>query len=160
MACFVHGIYIIILSFLGVMSGQLEVAKDDNIEPFSLLFRIYNVAKNPPINYVDLQEPAQIVVVIGALDRSLLEEERLNENEDTGNNAGAQVKQTLTREAALTKLSLNQITQRVHKILEDIRKINVTKEIEKVKAEFAKVIFGVYGNKSDLCQEKVKDLGA
>ncbi|CCD13019.1 Variant surface glycoprotein [Trypanosoma congolense IL3000] len=152
MARYMNAISLIILSFVGVVSGQEEVAvgKYDNIEPFSLLCRIYNVAKNPPINYIDLDEPFKIVEEIDALNRSLSEEEGLHEKEDAGNYSATQVKQTVTRETALAQLSLNQITRRAHKILEDIKKMNVSKEIENAKAEFNKVIFGENGNASDL----------
>ncbi|CCD13536.1 Variant surface glycoprotein [Trypanosoma congolense IL3000] len=158
MARFVNAISIIVLSFLGVVSGQVEVAKDDNIEPFALLCRIYNVAKNPPINYVDLHEPVQIVQEIDVLNRSLLEEEGLNEKEVAGNNSEAQVKPTVTREAALTQLSLIQITQKAHTIWEEIKKIKVTETIEKAKTEFHKVIFGEDGNESNLCHATVNDM--
>ncbi|CCD14365.1 Variant surface glycoprotein [Trypanosoma congolense IL3000] len=158
MARFVKGIAVVIFSLLGVASGQVEVARDDNIEPFSLLCRIYNVAKNPPINYVDLQEADKIVEEIDELNRSLLEEKRHDEEEDVGNNSETQVKTTVTREAALAQLTLNQITQKAHKILDDIKKMNVTKEIGKAKAEFDKVIFGDGGNESELCQDTVNGM--
>ncbi|CCD17503.1 unnamed protein product, partial [Trypanosoma congolense IL3000] len=151
MAFVVNMVAFLVMAVGSFVSGQVEVAKDDNIEPFSLLCRIYNVAKNPPINNVDLQEADKIVEEIDALNRSLLEEKRLDEKEDAGNNSEAQVKPTVTREPAVAQLSLNQITQRAHKVLEDINKISVTETIETVKAEFNKVIFGDGGNESELC---------
>ncbi|CCD13208.1 Variant surface glycoprotein [Trypanosoma congolense IL3000] len=159
MACFVDVIAFVIFNLFGVASGQLEVAKDDNIEPFALLCRIYNVAENPPINYVDLEEPFEIVGEIDTLNRSLLEEKRHDEEWNSGNNSEASVKPIVTREAAISQLSLNQITQKAHKILEDIRKINVEEKIEKVKHEFNKVIFGDGGNESELEQSVLNGVG-
>ncbi|CCD17312.1 Variant surface glycoprotein [Trypanosoma congolense IL3000] len=158
MACLINEIAIVILILLGFVSGQLEVAKDDNIEPFSLLCRIYNVAKNPPINYVDLHEPVEIVEEIHELNKSLLEEKGHNEEEDAGNNSEAQVKPTVTREATLAQLSLNQISQRAHTILDEIKKANITEETGKVKAEFNKVIFGDGGNESELEQTSLNGI--
>ncbi|CCD16293.1 Variant surface glycoprotein [Trypanosoma congolense IL3000] len=156
MACLINWMAVVILVFLGFVSGQVEVAKDDNIEPFALLCRIYSVAKNPPISYVDLEEPLEIVREIDALNRSLFEEKRQDEEGDAGNNSEAQVKPTVTREAALAQLSLNQITRRAHKIWEEIKKENVEEKIEEAKAEFHKVIFGENGNESDLEQSALK----
>ncbi|CCD15019.1 unnamed protein product [Trypanosoma congolense IL3000] len=156
MACFMYVIAVVVIMG-GVATGQLEVAKDDNIEPFSLLCRIYSVAKNPPITDFDMEEGYNIVREIDALNRSLLEEKTHGEVEDVGNNSETQVKTTVTREAVLAQLSLNQITQKAHTILDEINKMNLTEKIEKVKAEFNKVIFGENGNESDLCQATVKD---
>ncbi|CCD12089.1 unnamed protein product, partial [Trypanosoma congolense IL3000] len=155
MACLMNWIaaFFIVVVFV---RGQVEVAKDDNIEPFSLLCRIYNVAKNPPINYVDLEEPSEIVKEIDALNTSLVEPKLPNETEQMGNSWEAKLTSAVTKETVVTQLSLNQITQRAQKILEDIRKINVTKEIEKVKDEFHKVIFGEDGNESNLDQGALK----
>ncbi|CCD16325.1 Variant surface glycoprotein [Trypanosoma congolense IL3000] len=150
MAFSMIAISIITFNLLGVASGQVEVARDDNIEPFSLLCRIYNVAKNPPINYVDMEEGYNIVEEINALNRSLLEEERLHEKDDAGNSSEAQVKPTVTRDAAVAQLGLNQISQRAHTIWEKIKRMNVTKEIGNAKAEFAQVIFGENGNERNL----------
>ncbi|CCD16590.1 Variant surface glycoprotein [Trypanosoma congolense IL3000] len=158
MSFFKNVVAFLVMAVGSFVSGQVEVAKDDNIEPFALLCRIYNVAKNPPINYVDLEEPFEIVREIDALNRSLLEEGRLTEEEDAGNHSEAQVKPTVTREAAVAQISLNQITQRAHKILEEIKKVNVTEEVGKVKAEFNKVIFGDGGNEDNLCQATVNDM--
>ncbi|CCD16272.1 Variant surface glycoprotein [Trypanosoma congolense IL3000] len=160
MACFVNVLAVLLVVFGSTVSCQkeLEIGRDDNIEPFSLLCRIYNVAKNPPINYVDLLEADKIVEEIDALNASLVEPKSVNETEPMENSVGAQLRHTTTREAALLQISLNQITQRAHKILEDIRKINVTKEIEKAKAEFNKVIFGEDGNESNLCHATVKGM--
>ncbi|CCD16430.1 Variant surface glycoprotein [Trypanosoma congolense IL3000] len=152
MSFFKNVVAFLVMAVGSFVSGQVEVSKEDNIEPFSLLCRIYNVAKNPPINYVYLQEADKIVDEIDALNKSLLEEKRHNEEENSGNNSEASVKPIVTRETALAQLSLNQITQRAHKILEDIRKINVEKKIEEAKAEFHKVIFGENGNESELDQ--------
>ncbi|CCD12121.1 Variant surface glycoprotein [Trypanosoma congolense IL3000] len=157
MACFVNVITIFVV-VVSVVSGELEIDRDDNIEPFSLLCRIYNVAKNPPINYVDLREPVQIVEEIDALNKSLLKEQRHGEEEDSGNNSKTQLPHTTTREAALLQTSLNQITQRAHKILDEINKMDVTENIEKAKAEFHKVIFGDGGNESNLCHATVNDM--
>ncbi|CCD16376.1 Variant surface glycoprotein [Trypanosoma congolense IL3000] len=150
MACLMNVMAILVMAVGSVVSGQVEVAKDDNIEPFSLLWRIYNVAKNPPINHVDLQEPNKIVEEINSLNASLMDQKRLNETEEVWSSVGAKLTPTITREEVLAQLSLNQITQRAHKILEEINKVNVTETIEKAKAEFNKVIFGENGNESDL----------
>ncbi|CCD13945.1 Variant surface glycoprotein [Trypanosoma congolense IL3000] len=159
MAFTINAISIIILSFLGVAMSQVKVEKDDNIEPFALMCRIYNVAKNPPINYVDLEEADKIVQEIDALNTSLMDQKRLNETEELWSSVGAQVKPTLTRETALAQLSLNQITQKAHTILEEIKKIKVSENIERAKAEFNQVIFGENGNESELCHATVKDVG-
>ncbi|CCD15662.1 unnamed protein product [Trypanosoma congolense IL3000] len=127
-----------------------QVQGVDNIEPFSLLCRIYNVAKNPPINHVDLKDPSEIVKDIDSLNASLAEEKQFNETEHVGNSSGAQPKSTITREAAAAQALMRRITRRAHTILEEIKKRNVTSEIEKIKAEFNKVIFGENGNESDL----------
>ncbi|CCD15909.1 Variant surface glycoprotein, partial [Trypanosoma congolense IL3000] len=158
MACFMNVVAVVILILLGFVRGQVEVAKDDNIEPFSFLCRIYNVAKNPPINFVDLQEADKIVEDIDALNRFLSEEKRHDEEEGVGNNSETQVKPTVTREAALAQLSLNQITQKAHKVLDEIEKMMSPKKIEKAKAEFNKVIFGDGGNEDNMCQATVNDM--
>ncbi|CCD12525.1 unnamed protein product, partial [Trypanosoma congolense IL3000] len=157
MACFVNGITIFVLVG-SVVSGQLEIDRDDNIEPFSLLCRIYNVAKNPPINHIDLEEPFKIVQEITDLNASLVNDKRYNETE-MGNGVEAKTNSASTKESVVAQLSLNQITQRAHKILEDIEKLNAEEKIEEVKAEFNKVIFGENGNESDLCRATVKDVG-
>ncbi|CCD16428.1 Variant surface glycoprotein [Trypanosoma congolense IL3000] len=159
MACFVNVITVIIFMLLGGARGQLEVDKYDNIVPFSLLCRIYNVAKNPPISHVDLEEPFEIVEEINSLNASLVEPKLFNESEHMGNSVGAKLTSTVTKETALSQLSLNQITQKAHTILEEIKKMNVTETIGKAKADFNKVIFGENGNESDLCQATVKDVG-
>ncbi|CCD13584.1 Variant surface glycoprotein [Trypanosoma congolense IL3000] len=159
MACLMNGMAVVILILLGFVRGQTQVERDDNIEPFSLLCRIYNVAKNPPINYVDLQEPVQIVEEIDTLNKSLLKEQRHGEEEDSGNNSETQLPHTTSREAALLQLSLNQITQRAHKVLDEIKKMNVNDNIENTKAKFNQIIFGENGNESDLCHATVNDLG-
>ncbi|CCD17448.1 Variant surface glycoprotein [Trypanosoma congolense IL3000] len=158
MAYFVNVIAVFVIMGRAA-SGQLEVDKYDNVEPFALLCRIYNVAKNPPINYVDLEEPFEIVREIDTLNRSLLEEETHDEEENSGNNSEAQVKPIVTREAAISQLSLNQITQKAHTILDEIKKMEVTETIEKGKAEFDKVIFGESGNESDLDHTALSGVG-
>ncbi|CCD17287.1 Variant surface glycoprotein [Trypanosoma congolense IL3000] len=83
---------------------------------------------------------------------------------DAGNNAvttvasgkkHAKVNPAATGEA-LARIRLRQITQKAHKLIEEIRRLNVTEEIEKAKAEFAKVIFGEEANESDLCHGALK----
>ncbi|CCD14380.1 Variant surface glycoprotein [Trypanosoma congolense IL3000] len=157
MACFVNVITVFVLVGSVVMC-QLEIDRDDNVEPFSLLCRIYNVAKNPPINYVDLREADKIVQEIDALNTSLVEPKLVNETEPIEYSVGAQLPHTASREAALLQTSLNQITQRAHKVLDEIKKIKVTETIEKVKAEFHKVIFGDGGNESNLCHATVNGM--
>ncbi|CCD15005.1 Variant surface glycoprotein [Trypanosoma congolense IL3000] len=157
MAC-VMDVIIVFVVVGSVVSGQIKVEKDDNIEPFSILCRIYNVAKNPPINYVDLQEPAEIVKEINSLNASLVEPKLPNETEQMENSVGARLPQTATREAALAQLSLNQITQKAHKILDEIKKMKVNENIEKAKADFSQVIFGEGGNESNLCHATVSGM--
>ncbi|CCD16633.1 unnamed protein product [Trypanosoma congolense IL3000] len=53
---------------------------------------------------------------------------------------------------------LSRITQKAHNILDEIRKNNVSEEIEKVKAELSHVIFGAGGAESDLCNGSLKDV--
>ncbi|CCD17122.1 Variant surface glycoprotein [Trypanosoma congolense IL3000] len=160
MACFMKAIAVFIVVG-SVVSGQkeLEIDKDENIEPFSLLCRIYNVAKNPPINYIDLQEAANIVNEIDALNTSLVEPKLHNETEQMGNGGEAMISPAAMREAAVAQISLTQITQKAQKILEDIKRINVSKEIGKAKAEFNKVIFGDDGNESDLDHGALNGIG-
>ncbi|CCD14165.1 unnamed protein product [Trypanosoma congolense IL3000] len=142
MACLVNVIAVAILILLGFVSGQVEVAKDDNIEPFALLCRIYNVAKNPPINYVDLEEPSEIVKEIDALNASLVDLNGPNETDQVENSSGVQRKPTHTRETAVAQAMIKCISQKAHTILEHIRRVNATRDIESVKAEIAQVIFG------------------
>ncbi|CCD13442.1 unnamed protein product [Trypanosoma congolense IL3000] len=132
---------------------------DDNVEHFSFLCRIYNVVKNPPINYVDLHEPVQIVDEINALNTSLVIEKRYNETEEIVNGGEVKINSTATKESVVAQLSLNQITQKAHTILDELKKMKVTDNIEKAKAEFNKVIFGENGNESDLCHATVKGVG-
>ncbi|CCD16990.1 unnamed protein product [Trypanosoma congolense IL3000] len=126
---------------------EQQIDKDENIEPFSLLFRIYNVATDPPINHVDLQEADKIVQEIDALNTSLMEPKWVNKTEKLGSGVSAQINPTTTREPAVFQLSLTQISQRAHKILDGINKVIITENIEKAKAEFNKVIFGGMGMK-------------
>ncbi|CCD11715.1 Variant surface glycoprotein [Trypanosoma congolense IL3000] len=158
MACFMNVIHIIIFNLLGVVRGQVKVDNDDNIEPFSLLCRIYNVAKNPPINYVDLQEPQKIVEEIDTLNSSIWEEKRSNETEHVGNSWEAELNSAVTKETAIAHLSINQMTRRAHKILEEIRRMNLSEEIEKAKVEFHKVIYGEDGDEGSLCHATVRDM--
>ncbi|CCD11947.1 unnamed protein product, partial [Trypanosoma congolense IL3000] len=150
MACFLNGIVVFVVVLGIFVKSQVNVDNDENIEPFSLLCRIYNVAKNPPITDVDLQEPHKIVEEIDALNRSLLEEKTHDKREEAGNHSEVQVKPTVTRETQVAQISLNQITQKAHAISEKIKKINFTENIGKVKADFAQVIFAENGNESDL----------
>ncbi|CCD14521.1 Variant surface glycoprotein [Trypanosoma congolense IL3000] len=162
MACFVNEISVIIFILLGVVSVvlcQWEIDRDDNIEPFSLLCRIYNVAKNPPINHVDLEEPHKIVEEITALNASLVNDKRYNETEEMANGVEAKINSAATKESVVAQLSINQITQKAHTILEEIKKMNAAENIRKAKAEFAQVIFGDNGNESDLCHATVKGVG-
>ncbi|CCD11613.1 Variant surface glycoprotein [Trypanosoma congolense IL3000] len=158
MACFMYVIAIFVV-LESVVRGQTQVERDDNIEPFSLLCRIYNVAKNPPTNYVDLQDPNKIVQEIDALNASLVHPKLLNETQHVGNSWEAKLNSAVTKESTLAQLSLNQFTQRAHTILDKIKKTELTETIEKAKAEFHKVIFGENGNESDLCYATVNGLG-
>ncbi|CCD14314.1 Variant surface glycoprotein [Trypanosoma congolense IL3000] len=151
MACIMKAIAVAIVVG-SVVSGQkeLEIDKDENIEPFSLLCRIYNVARNPPINYVDLQEADTIVEEIDVLNTSLVEPKLHNETEQMGNGGEAMISPAAMRETAIAQISLNQITQKAHTVLDEINKMDAAKEIENAKAEFNKVIFGENGNESEL----------
>ncbi|CCD16704.1 Variant surface glycoprotein [Trypanosoma congolense IL3000] len=135
-----------------------QVQQVDNAEQFALLCRIYNVAKNPPINHVDLQDPFKIVEGIDAINASFADEKQPNEAEQVGNNSYAHVKPTTTREAAVAQV-LERITQKAHSILEEIQKVNATRNIEKAKSEFSQVIFGEWMNESQLCEDTLKGLG-
>ncbi|CCD17080.1 hypothetical protein, unlikely, partial [Trypanosoma congolense IL3000] len=130
-----------------VASGQVEVAKDDNIEPFSLLCRIYNVAKNPPINHVDLQEADKIVEEIDALNRSLLEEKRPHEDDDVGNHSEVQVKPTHNAGSSTRPTQPQSVTQKAHKIPEDIKKMNGSQKLERQRLSSTKSSFGMGENK-------------
>ncbi|CCD14350.1 Variant surface glycoprotein [Trypanosoma congolense IL3000] len=159
MACFMNVIVVAVVVG-SVVSGQkeLEIDKDENIEPFALLCRIYNVAKNPPINYVDMEEADKIVEEIDALNTSVSEEMSFNESKQLWNGVDTQNLPTSARETALAQASLNQITQKAHTILDEINKMNLNKAIEKAKAQFSQVIFGENGNETKLCQATVNDM--
>ncbi|CCD14518.1 Variant surface glycoprotein [Trypanosoma congolense IL3000] len=135
-----------------------QVQNNDNSEQFALLCRIYNVAKNPPIHHVDFQDPNKIVDDIDTLNSSLYEEKQHNETEHVGNSSDTQPKPTTTREAAVAQAILRRIAQKAHTILDEIRKVNATRNIEKVKGEFAKVILGEMMNESHLCDGALKDV--
>ncbi|CCD16294.1 Variant surface glycoprotein [Trypanosoma congolense IL3000] len=128
-----------------------EVKSIDNAEQFALLCRIYNVAKNPPINHVDLTDPNKIVEDIDSINASLPEEKHINETEKLENSSDAHVKHSTTRDAAVAQALLSRITRKAHTIPDKIRKVNATRDIEKVKAEFPQVIFGDNGNEGQLC---------
>ncbi|CCD12034.1 Variant surface glycoprotein [Trypanosoma congolense IL3000] len=165
MACFMNVIVVSVAfgSFLQHTAphGQNNAVVQgvDNAEQFALLCRIYNVAAHPPINHVDLQDPNNIVGEIDTINTSFAEEKQFNETKESGNGSDSAVKLTATREAAVAQAILHRITQKAHKILEDIRRVNVTGDIEKVKTEFAQVIFGEGMNESDLCDGALKDVG-
>ncbi|CCD13583.1 unnamed protein product, partial [Trypanosoma congolense IL3000] len=74
------------------------------------------------------------------------------------NSSDYQVQPTITRESAIAQAILKRITQKAHTILKEIKRVNATRDIEKVKAEFAKVIFGEGVNKSHLCDGALKDV--
>ncbi|CCD11729.1 Variant surface glycoprotein [Trypanosoma congolense IL3000] len=160
MACFMNVMVVFIFSIASA-SGEsgAEVKANDNAEQFALLCRIYNVAKNPPINHADLQDPLKIVNEIYAINASLAEERQLNETGQVGNILDAHVKPTITLEAAVAQAILRRITKRAHTILESIRKVNITSEIGNAKLEFAQVILGEGKNESHLCDGVLKDVG-
>ncbi|CCD12033.1 Variant surface glycoprotein [Trypanosoma congolense IL3000] len=160
MACFINvmAISLVVVGTLVSCQKELDIDRDDNIEPFALLCRIYNVVKNPPINYVDLQEPVEIVKEIDALNTSLVEPNFLNETEQLGNSWEPKLNSAAIKGTAISKASLNQIAQSAHTILEEIKKMNITENIEKAKAYFSQVIFGDGGNESNLCHTTVKDM--
>ncbi|CCD13535.1 Variant surface glycoprotein [Trypanosoma congolense IL3000] len=160
MSCFMIVIAVVIFRLSECVSGQeqVNVQDNDNSEQFALLCRIYNVAKNPPIDNVDLQDPMKVVKEIDALNASLMDPKGFNETQQVGNSSGVQLKPTTTREAAVAQALVRRITQKAHTILNEITKLNVSEEIEKVKAEFHKVIFGEGVNGSDLCHGALKDI--
>ncbi|CCD14458.1 Variant surface glycoprotein [Trypanosoma congolense IL3000] len=161
MACLINVLAVVILILLGGVMGQqgAHVQANDNAEQFALLCRIYNVAKNPPINHVDIQDPLQIVNDIDSINASFDNEKWLNETEHTGNSEDAQLKHTTTRETTVTQAILRRITKKAHTILEQIGRVNATRDIEKVKTEFSQIIFGKGRSESHLCDESLKDLG-
>ncbi|CCD16555.1 Variant surface glycoprotein [Trypanosoma congolense IL3000] len=156
----VIAVAVIICRFAKELSvqAQVNVQDIDNAEQFALLCRIYNVAKNPPIHHVDLQDPNKILEDIDSINASLAEEKQFNETEQAENSSYAQAKLNTTREAFVAQALLNQITQKAHTILEEIKRVNATRDIETVKAEFAQVIFGEGGSESNLCQATVNDM--
>ncbi|CCD16375.1 unnamed protein product [Trypanosoma congolense IL3000] len=158
MACFVNMIAVFIFSLLGHVRANTgaQVQANDNAEKLALLCRIYNVAKNPPINHVNLQDPLEIVNEINALNASLAEEKQFSGAEQMENSSVAQLQSTVIREVAVAQAILKRIARRAHTILEDIQKVNATNDIEKIKAEFNKVIFGEGMNESDLCKGSLK----
>ncbi|CCD15001.1 Variant surface glycoprotein [Trypanosoma congolense IL3000] len=161
MACFMIVIAVAFFfasSTTGVRGNSAVVQAGDNAEQFSLLCRIYNVAKNPPINYVDVQDPYEIVEEIDSINISVAEEKQFNETEPVDNSSVAQVKPITTREAAVAQATIRRITQKAHTILDEIRKVNATRDIEKVNDEFAQVIFGEGMNESHLCDGALKDV--
>ncbi|CCD16072.1 Variant surface glycoprotein [Trypanosoma congolense IL3000] len=165
MACFINfiGVSLAFVSFLkhAVVQGQnnVVVQGSDNAEQFSLLCRIYNVAKNPPINHVDLQDPHKIVNEIDALNASIGEDKRFNETEKMENSTDVQLKPITTREAAVAQAILRRIVQKAHTILGKITKINATTDIEEAKAQFTQVIFGEGKNESQFFDGVLNGIG-
>ncbi|CCD12149.1 Variant surface glycoprotein [Trypanosoma congolense IL3000] len=162
MVCFINVLFVAVIfcSSVRYVEGNSAVVQSvDNAEQFALLCRIYNVAKNPPINHVDLQEPFKIVSEIDAINASFIEENQFNKTEKMGNSSYTHVKPTITREAAVAQAILRRINQKSHIILEKIRKLNVTRDFQKVKAEFSQVIFGEGKNESHLCDVVLKSMG-
>ncbi|CCD16271.1 Variant surface glycoprotein [Trypanosoma congolense IL3000] len=152
MVYFVNMIAVFIFSLVLRVRGNngAEVRSIDNAEQFALLCRIYNVAKNPPINHVDLPDLLGIANEMDALNASIAEKKVLNETELAGDSVGAELQPNTTRETAVAQASLRRITNKAHTILENIRKMNATRDIETVKSQFAQVIFGYGVNESDL----------
>ncbi|CCD17311.1 unnamed protein product [Trypanosoma congolense IL3000] len=151
---------VVICSWCGDAAGQpgAEVKSMDNAEQFALLCRIYNLAKNPPIHHVDLQDHVKIVEEIDTINSSFSESKLLNETEMTVNASLTALKPTTTREAAVAQAILRRISQKAHNILDDIRRLNTTSAIENVKAVFAQVIFGGGGNESDLDKSTLSEV--
>ncbi|CCD16718.1 unnamed protein product, partial [Trypanosoma congolense IL3000] len=150
---------VVICSWCGYAVGQpgAEVKATDNAEQFALLCRIYNVAKNPPIHHVDLQDPLKIVKEIDVINASLVNPKWLNETDQVESSSGA-LQPTTTREAAVAQALIRRISQKAHNILDDIRRLNTTSAIENVKAVFAQVIFGGGGNESDLDKSTLSEV--
>ncbi|CCD16427.1 Variant surface glycoprotein [Trypanosoma congolense IL3000] len=166
MAFFVNMIAfpVFLCSFWVDASGKqntAEVKSMDNSEQFALLCRIYNVAENPPIHHVDLPDPLKIVTEIDAINASFTEEKQPNETEQAENSTDAQVKPTITRkvitrEVAVSQAILRRISHKAHTIVDEIRNLKATRDIEKVKANFDQVIFGEGMNESELCKGTLK----
>ncbi|CCD17576.1 unnamed protein product, partial [Trypanosoma congolense IL3000] len=162
MACLLNllAISVVICRFVKRTAAQgAQVQQVDNAEQFALLCRIYNVAKNPPNDHVDLQDPFKIVEEIDAINASIAEEKTLNETEESDNSSETTLKPTTAREAAVAQAILRSITDKAHNILDEIKKINATRDIDKVKGEFNQVIFGEGMNESHLSNEGLKDVG-
>ncbi|CCD16191.1 unnamed protein product [Trypanosoma congolense IL3000] len=137
-------VVVVFVMVVGItVSGQVEVAKDDNIEHFLLLCRVYSVTKNPPVTYADAKEVFKLVDGIDDLNTSFWDEKLFNETERIQTSGKARLNLGARKENAVAQLSLNQIVQKAHKILEEIEKIKNNEKIEKAKAEFTQVIFGV-----------------
>ncbi|CCD16273.1 Variant surface glycoprotein [Trypanosoma congolense IL3000] len=154
MVWFMTVIVVVVFTILEGVRGQqnnAQVQQVDNAEQFALLCRIYNVAKNPPIHHVDLQDPSKIVSEINAINASFTEDKRLNETEKAENGTDVELKHTTTREASVAQAILSRITQKAQNILDEIRKVNTTMDIEKTKTEFAQVIYGEGRNESHVC---------
>ncbi|CCD16324.1 unnamed protein product [Trypanosoma congolense IL3000] len=75
-----------------------------------------------------------------------------------GNSSDVQAKSTITREADVAQAIISRITREVHTILGEIKKVNTTRNIEKVKSEFAQIIFGDEGNEGDLDHGALKEV--
>ncbi|CCD12838.1 Variant surface glycoprotein [Trypanosoma congolense IL3000] len=117
-------------------NADVSVNENENREYFSLLCRIYNVAKNPPMKPVDTKEYQKIVEDINALSAAANGKERVN---------------TQSEETRADQTQLIGITREAHKLLDGIKKVNPEGEVEKVKNTFNQVIFGKNG-KEDLSQ--------
>ncbi|CCD13779.1 unnamed protein product, partial [Trypanosoma congolense IL3000] len=126
----------------GVMAnGEVSVVQGDNVKPFELLCKIYNVAQNPPIKPVDIKEYQKIVDDINALRAAANGKEGVN---------------TQTEASRSAQTQLIGISQEAHKLLDEIKKANPEGEAEKARNTFNKVIFGKNGEYGGLCHGALK----
>ncbi|CCD13156.1 Variant surface glycoprotein [Trypanosoma congolense IL3000] len=123
--------------------ADVPVKADDNVEAFSLLCRIYNVAKHPPTKHVDTKDYQRIVEEIDTLSVLVSRYERVN---------------TKTKEAKLAQQQLVGVSGEAHKILEEVKNVNPEGEAEKAKEAFNSVIFGEQGKEEDLCHGPLRGM--
>ncbi|CCD14184.1 Variant surface glycoprotein [Trypanosoma congolense IL3000] len=115
--------------------SQVLLSQNDNQEPFQLLCRIYNFAKNPPIKPVDTKEYKKMVDDIDALSAAANGREGVN---------------TQTEEARSAQTQLIGITNEAHKLLDEIKKVNPEGEAERARNTFHQAISGEHGKEGDL----------
>ncbi|CCD14393.1 Variant surface glycoprotein [Trypanosoma congolense IL3000] len=117
-------------------NAAVSVVQGDNVKPFSLLCKIYNVANHPPIKPVNTKEYQKIVDDINALSTAANGKERVN---------------TQSEETKSAQTQLIGVTHEARKLLGEIKKVNPEGEVERARNAFNQVIFGKNG-KEDLSQ--------